>query len=256
MGIEKGRFKRKCNILEYKQQVHDCLKVSEPGPSNARPSKYHSFKSAESNLALNSTIGFQLCGSCGSPVSTLINVMPRLDRKNQTGVAIGGTSRLFTRAIPLGTSPWQTAFMIESLLESVDDCGSIITHVHGCSASLSIAEMTVKVLVKHLERRARCSIPKNGISTCSSAPYWSRQFEGHTWGARLLPCKSDPLAIYGSFEDVGIGKVSLTESLGTLVLWLGQSGCSGQGATALAFVRFPLRGSRNGLAKYVPVSVS
>lgn len=74
--------------------------------------------------------------------------MPRLDRKNQTGVAIGGTSRLFTRAIPLGTSLWQTAFVIESLLESVDDCGSILTHVHGYSASLSIAEMTVKVLVK------------------------------------------------------------------------------------------------------------
>jgi len=120
--------------------------------------------------------------------------MPRLDRKNQTGVAIGGTSRLFTRAIPLGTSLWQTAFVIESLLESVDDCGSILTHVHGYSASLSIAEMT-----------------KNGISTCSFASYWSRQFEGHAWGTRLLPCKSDPLAIYGSFEDVGIGKVSLTE---------------------------------------------
>jgi hypothetical protein len=54
-----------------------------------------------------------------------MDVMPRLGRKNHTGVAIGATSRLFTQAIPLGTSPWLMAIMIESLLESVEDYGTI-----------------------------------------------------------------------------------------------------------------------------------
>lgn len=91
------------------------------------------------NPAPNSTTSFQLCGSRSSTVSTLMIVMPRPDRMNRTGAAIGGTSRLFTKAIPLRTSPWPMMIMIENRLESFDVFGWINFNARGCSAYLDLA---------------------------------------------------------------------------------------------------------------------
>ena len=90
------------------------------------------------NPAPNSTTSFQLCGSRSSTVSTLMIVMPRPDRMNRTGAAIGGTSRLFTKAIPLRTSPWPMIIMIENRLESFDVFGWINFNARGCSAYLDL----------------------------------------------------------------------------------------------------------------------
>jgi hypothetical protein len=62
---------------------------------------------------------------------------------NRAGAAIGGTSRLFTEAIPLRTSPWATVAMIENLLEPVDVFGWIVVSARGRSAYISVLNLAL-----------------------------------------------------------------------------------------------------------------
>lgn len=113
------------------------------------------------NPATNSTTSLQLCGSRTSTVSTLMIVMPRPDRMNRTGAAIGGTSGLFTKAIPLRTSPWPMMIMIENRLESFDAFGWINFNARGYSAYLDLATGFESI---YILKTMIVSVPENDIS--------------------------------------------------------------------------------------------